>query len=202
MMRCLLVVLCLASVAFGASWMHRSHGKPVGSNITVFSGEPDVLCKDCVVFCTLVLTGHQCPKEEKPFFFSSPFFLTQPHAVEENLNNLLNIILQVGVPTGCGDICGLLPSKPVQDICEVLCLVEGVKGFINALNNDDLDPVWMCVRLHSCPVNSCTTGCTEVVSVKANPGAGPLRSKFTCMFLQFVSSFCFSLTVCVCVCFS
>ena len=63
--------------------------------------------------------------------------------------------------------------------CDLLCIVSGIKDFIKVLNQDDLDPVYICAALKACKNNTCTGSCTEVVSAVVNPNSAPLRSKFT-----------------------
>jgi hypothetical protein len=57
------------------------------------------------------------------------------------INDLLNIILNSGIITGCSDLCTKLPNKYEADVCDVLCDAVGIDEFIKILEKDDIDPV-------------------------------------------------------------
>ena len=109
------------------------------------------------------------------------FFLLQECVdfIAANLNAILNAILQVGVEGTCEKVCDLLPSSTEQAACTLLCLYTGFKDFIHALNQDDLDPVYLCAALRACKNNTCSGPCTTVESAASSPSSAPLRSKFT-----------------------
>ncbi len=46
------------------------------------------------------------------------------------------------------------------------------------LNNDDLDPIYICAELHSCVMNNCTGPCTTIASAQFVPAVAKLRTKF------------------------
>eukprot|EP00746_Dinoflagellata_sp_MGD_P038665 gnl/MRDRNA2_/MRDRNA2_19300_c0_seq1.p1 gnl/MRDRNA2_/MRDRNA2_19300_c0~~gnl/MRDRNA2_/MRDRNA2_19300_c0_seq1.p1 ORF type:complete len:296 (+),score=59.17 gnl/MRDRNA2_/MRDRNA2_19300_c0_seq1:98-889(+) len=68
----------------------------------------------------------------------------------QGINILLNAILNAGVIGGCGQLCGHLKSKGQQEACDLVCDVVGIKAFIKALNNTDLDPFYLCESIHAC----------------------------------------------------
>lgn len=70
---------------------------------------------------------------------------------EQSLQILINAILNVGVMGGCGKLCGNLPAGKQQTACNLICDAVGIKEFIKALNNTDLDPFYLCEELHACP---------------------------------------------------
>ncbi len=53
-----------------------------------------------------------------------------------------------------------------------------LQGFINVLNNDDLDPIYICAALHSCNNNTCVGPCTTITSAQFQPASARLRTKF------------------------
>ncbi|XP_059147777.1 countin-1-like [Physella acuta] len=95
------------------------------------------------------------------------------------INELLNIILNMGVIGTCADLCNVLAEKTGSQIlgavCNILCDVEGVKEFVNLIEKADLDPIYLCELLKSCPVfdggDATITGFTVV------PSSGPQGKK-------------------------
>jgi len=102
---------------------------------------------------------------------------------EQGLNTLLNEILNVGVIGGCGKLCSGLKTKGTRLACNVACDVVGVKAFIKALNSTDLDPIYFCEKIHSCPFGN-PYAKAELVAVEVSPASGPSGTKFM-MQLQF-----------------
>merc|ERR1712065_104467 len=88
-----------------------------------------------------------------------------------DLNTLLNIILQVGIGGTCQDLCGKLPREVEQVTCTLLCLVVGLEKFVNVLQNDDLDPLYLCAELHACKNNTCKGHCTDIEDPQAMPSS-------------------------------
>jgi hypothetical protein len=66
------------------------------------------------------------------------------------LNILINYILNAGVIGGCGQLCSHLNSTAAQNACDLVCGVVGIKTFIKALDNTDLDPMYFCEILNLC----------------------------------------------------
>jgi len=98
--------------------------------------------------------------------------------MSEALDELLNIIANVGVIGGCHDICDLLSNSIEADICQVLCDVVGIEGFIKLINVTDPDPIYICEELDRiCPVNS--TGNATVISASVSPASGKQGTTFT-----------------------
>jgi len=76
------------------------------------------------------------------------------------INELLNIIANAGILGGCSDLCGKLPKKLEQDICDAACVGVGLDEFIRILEKDDIDPVGMrnfilCLFLLDLHVRAC-----------------------------------------------
>jgi len=68
----------------------------------------------------------------------------------QSLNILINAILNVGVIGGCGKLCSNLKTAGEQKACDLVCDLVGIKAFIKALSNADLDPIYFCEILHVC----------------------------------------------------
>lgn len=84
----------------------------------------------------------------------------------QGLNILINAILNGGVMGGCNKLCGHL-QKDVK-ACELVCAVVGIKEFIKALNNTDLDPIYFCEEIHACKAGA-DDAHIDLLSVQINP---------------------------------
>jgi hypothetical protein len=94
------------------------------------------------------------------------------------INQLLNIILNAGIIGGCGDICGMLPNKLESAACSILCDVVGIKVFIWAIQKADLDPIYFCQLIKTCPVHDCTGTCMKIDALTVSPPSGPAGTTF------------------------
>ncbi|XP_035680752.1 countin-1-like isoform X1 [Branchiostoma floridae] len=94
---------------------------------------------------------------------------------QQALNQLLNIILQVGVVGTCGDLCQALADKTGSQAlgvaCNLLCDIEGVKEFIKIIENADLDPIYYCELLKQCTIKD--DGDAKITSLDVSPKSGP-----------------------------
>jgi len=88
----------------------------------------------------------------------------------QSLNILINYILNVGVIGGCGKLCGHLNSTVARDACGLVCGAVGIKEFIKALDNTDLDPIYFCEVLHACAAGP-DDAAIELLAVQINPPA-------------------------------
>lgn len=50
------------------------------------------------------------------------------------IDQLINIIANVGIAGGCGAVCGLLPAQWEATICMLACEVVGIEEFANLIN--------------------------------------------------------------------
>jgi len=86
------------------------------------------------------------------------------------IDELADIVLNGGVIAGCSDLCGRIKgSKPEKAICDLLCGAAGIEAFIKAIENADIDPIWMCEDLNQCAHNNCTSNCASIVSTGVTP---------------------------------
>eukprot|EP00762_Andalucia_godoyi_P000514 ANDGO_05370.mRNA.1 Countin-1 len=97
---------------------------------------------------------------------------------DQALNQLLNIILNAGVIGGCSDLCSKLPNKVEATACNLLCDVVGIEVFIKAIQKADLDPIWYCEILKTCPVHDCEGPCAKIENVAIQPPSGPAGTTF------------------------
>jgi hypothetical protein len=83
---------------------------------------------------------------------------------------LINYILNVGVMGGCGKLCGNLNGTVARDACNLVCGAVGIKEFIKALDNTDLDPIYFCEILHVCAAGP-DDAAIELLDVQLSPPA-------------------------------
>lgn len=86
----------------------------------------------------------------------------------QGLNILINAILNAGVIGGCSKLCSHLKTPAEQRVCDLVCGAVGIKEFIKALNNTDLDPIYFCELLHACPAGP-DDAHVDLLSVKVSP---------------------------------
>jgi len=95
----------------------------------------------------------------------------------EALDNLIQIIENIGVGAGCSAICGALPQQWEQQICLLLCEIVGSEYFGELVNDIDPDPIWNCMELYACPSVSNVTG--NITSITVTPKVGPVGNTFS-----------------------
>ncbi|KAK3774916.1 hypothetical protein RRG08_007273 [Elysia crispata] len=91
------------------------------------------------------------------------------------INQLLNIILNMGVVGTCGQLCQLLAEKTGSQLlgaaCTILCDIEGVQEFVKLIQEADLDPIYLCELLKTCPVFD--GGDATITKISVTPQSGP-----------------------------
>jgi hypothetical protein len=99
---------------------------------------------------------------------------------DQALDQLINIILNVGVLGSCGDLCSILAKttdKPwLGAVCDILCDIAGIEEFINLIEKADIDPIWYCEMLKTCPVND--HGDANITSFTVSPPSVKRGSTF------------------------
>jgi len=94
---------------------------------------------------------------------------------DQALDALLNIILNGGVVGTCGTLCSALEQKTGSQalgaVCNILCDLAGVEEFIKLIQAADLDPIYFCELLKTCPIND--NGDATITELKVNPVSGP-----------------------------
>uniref|UniRef100_A0A7S3CWR4 Saposin B-type domain-containing protein n=1 Tax=Palpitomonas bilix TaxID=652834 RepID=A0A7S3CWR4_9EUKA len=101
--------------------------------------------------------------------------------VSQGINQVLNIILNLGVVGGCSTVCTkALENEPqwMTTVCSLACDVLGIKGFMALLDKfgKDIDPIYFCEVVKMCPVHD--GGAARVDSVSVNPPSGPQGTTF------------------------
>jgi len=100
---------------------------------------------------------------------------------DDTLDDMINIVLNVGVGATCSDLCLQLSEQWEQGVCLLLCVSVGFDTFVDFLQNTDLDPIYLCSALGACPNNTCVNGCLNITSVEVQPEAAPVRTTFNVM---------------------
>jgi len=95
------------------------------------------------------------------------------------INQLLNIILNAGVVGTCGTLCSALAQKTgsqlLGEVCNILCDVAGVEEFVKLIEKADLDPIYFCELLKTCPIFD--SGDAVITSISVAPKSGPQGEK-------------------------
>jgi len=94
----------------------------------------------------------------------------------EAINELLNIIANVGVIGGCSDLCSYLGNKVEATVCDLLCSYVGIDVFIKLVQDADPDPIWLCEEIGICPINDDWSG--NITSLSVSPHTGHQGSTF------------------------
>jgi len=92
------------------------------------------------------------------------------------VNEILNIIANVGVIGGCAKVCSYLPNQLEATICDLLCSAVGIDAFVHLVEDADPDPIWICQSLRVCP--SSTNGSAVINSFTVTPASGPAETVF------------------------
>lgn len=100
---------------------------------------------------------------------------------DQALDQLLNIILNIGVVGTCGQLCGILENKTGSEalgaVCTILCDVAGIKEFVNIINKADLDPIYFCELVKVCKVFD--GGDAKITSLTVSPTEGHQGATFS-----------------------
>jgi len=117
------------------------------------------------------------PKSLRNVDFS--FCSTCVDFADNALDFLLNAVLNLGIVGSCQAICQYVESKTGQIlgvVCDILCDVVGIDEFIKIIQKADLDPIYYCELLKSCPVNDHGDANITLLSVMPNKGPqGPFE---------------------------
>jgi len=105
----------------------------------------------------------------------------------EIINELLNIILNIGVIGSCEELCGYLPDKYEKDACDLICDYIGIVEFIKLVEAEDPDPIWICEEGNICYHN--TNGSALANRAFVEPQQGPAGTKFDISFNYTVVSY-------------
>jgi len=101
--------------------------------------------------------------------------------LDDTLNDLLNILLNVGIGGSCSEVCFQLSNQWEQGTCLLLCVTVGFQTFVDYLDSEDLDPIYLCSAFGACVNNTCVNDCMNITSVDVQPDAAPVRSTFNVM---------------------
>lgn len=97
--------------------------------------------------------------------------------INEALNDLIQIIAQVGIGGGCSKVCGLLPSSTLATICDIVCEIAGIEEFSKLIQEADPDPIYICEVVNACPHS--TTAAANITQLSISPSSGPSGTQFT-----------------------
>ncbi|XP_012942224.1 countin-1 [Aplysia californica] len=137
--------------------------------LTLASGMPDV---QHALRSGPVLGGGVMPMAPKVEADLCPLCI---QFTSQAINQLLNIILNAGVVGTCGTICNALAQKTGSQVlgaaCNILCDIAGVEEFVKLVEKADLDPIYFCEELKTCPVFD--SGDALITKLVVTPATGP-----------------------------
>uniref|UniRef100_A0A7S1VLR5 Saposin B-type domain-containing protein n=1 Tax=Sexangularia sp. CB-2014 TaxID=1486929 RepID=A0A7S1VLR5_9EUKA len=93
------------------------------------------------------------------------------------INQLLNIILNVGVLGECSQLCGKLESHIEAEVCNVLCDVVGIEAFVKLVTDEDPDPIYYCEMLSFCGESD--SAAANITALTVSPDSGAQNTEFT-----------------------
>lgn len=93
------------------------------------------------------------------------------------IDELLNIIANVGILGSCGALCTLLPNKIEATVCNLLCDIVGIEEFVKLVQKADLDPIYFCELLKVCPIHD--GGAAHIIQLRTVPPSGPQGTTFS-----------------------
>ena len=64
--------------------------------------------------------------------------------MDNAIDTILQIILNGGVIGSCGALCSQLPDQIEQAACSLICDYVGIEAFIDLINYEDPDPIYIC----------------------------------------------------------
>jgi hypothetical protein len=97
--------------------------------------------------------------------------------MDNAIDQLLNIIVNVGVLGTCGALCNLLDNQVEAVICNLLCDYVGIEAFITLIDDIDPDPIWICEEISICPINDHASG--KITGLHVTPQVGKVGDVFT-----------------------
>jgi len=106
--------------------------------------------------------------------------------MNEAIDELLNAILNGGVIGGCEELCAFVPDPLAQAACNLICDYVGIDVFIDAVNDTDPDPIYVCQLMELCAeVNG---GNATINSVIVEPKSGPAGTQFNISMYYTITS--------------
>jgi len=96
--------------------------------------------------------------------------------MDNSIDILLNVIANGGILGNCQNLCGYLPDQWECIICDLLCSYVGIEAFIDAIDIEDPDPIYICMELSMCPIRN--TAAARIVSLVISPSSGPAGTTF------------------------
>jgi hypothetical protein len=102
--------------------------------------------------------------------------------MDQAVNQLLQIILQIGIGGGCAEICGALPNQYEAIVCDLICEYVGVEEFSNLIQDADPDPIWICMAIDLCPAPM--NAAAKITAMTITPTVGKINQpmEFTVTF--------------------
>jgi len=162
-MRILFALVLLASIAFAyATNAHKLAVKQpikMSAQVTKLTDKPNrdaFFCKICIDF------------------------------MENAIDDLIEIIANIGIGATCENVCDKLKSKTEATVCDLLCEIVGIDAFIHIIDEVDPDPISICEDLTAC--GHSTNASANISSVSVSPNSGPQGTTFNIQAVYTVTS--------------
>jgi len=97
--------------------------------------------------------------------------------MDQFINQLLDYILNGGVIGSCGALCSALPNELEQTVCDLLCDYVGITAFINFIQYEDPDPIYICQLMDICGYTP--GGVVNITKTYVSPPSGQVGATFT-----------------------
>jgi len=96
--------------------------------------------------------------------------------VSDSIDELLQAILNGGVLGGCSGLCSYLSNTIEAGACNLICDYVGIEAFVEALNDTDPDPIYVCQAVDFCA--EVDGGTVVMNNASVSPSSGPTGSTF------------------------
>jgi len=127
-----------------------------------------------VAFGIIPLTIKAAPKKADPKFDMCAFCVD---FMDNAIDQLLNIILNGGVIGTCAALCEQLPNSVEQIACDLICDYVGIEAFIDFIDYEDPDPIFICEEFSMCAVVE--NGAVNITKTVISPAKGSQGTEFT-----------------------
>jgi len=97
--------------------------------------------------------------------------------MDNAIDQILEIILNGGVIGSCGALCSQLPDQLEQVACNLICDYVGIEAFIDLVNYEDPDPIYICQVFDMCA--EVDGGVVNITKTIITPAKGAQGTEFT-----------------------
>ena len=96
---------------------------------------------------------------------------------QDDLNELVNVIVNVGPQSTCSGLCGFLSGGNSVVLCNIFCKIHGIDTFTQMIEETDADAVYLCQQLAVCPIHDDASA--SITTFAVSPASGPQGTVFS-----------------------